>query len=50
MGSASELEYHVLLARDLGYINPADHHEVTQGIAEVKKMLTALIQKLTVES
>jgi four helix bundle protein len=50
MGSASELEYHLLLARDLGYTNPADHHEVTQSIAEVKKMLTALIQKLTADS
>ena len=46
MGSASELEYHVLLARDLKLIKSQDYAELTQRTIEVKRMLTALIQKL----
>ncbi len=46
MGSASELEYHLLLARDLKLIKPKDYEELAQRTIEVKRMLTALIQKL----
>ena len=46
MGSASELEYHVLLARDLKLIKPSDYEQLVQGTTEVKRMLTVLIQKL----
>jgi len=49
MGSASELEYHLLLGKDLGYIKPKDYQELSQRTIEVKKMLTALIQKLTAD-
>src|SRR5881397_551154 len=41
MGSASELEYHLLLARDLKLIKPKDHEELSQRTVEVKRMLTA---------
>lgn len=50
MGSASELEYHLLLARDLKLIKPKDYEEVAQRAIEVKRMLAALIQKLKAES
>ncbi len=46
MGSASELEYHVLLAKDLKLIQPKDHAELSQRTTELKRMLTALFQKL----
>ena len=46
MGSASELEYHLLLAKDLKLIRPADYEELAPQATEVKRMLTALIQKL----
>lgn len=46
MGSASELEYHLLLARDLKLIRPKDYVELTQRTTELKRMLTALHQKL----
>jgi four helix bundle protein len=49
MGSASELEYHLLLGKDLGHIKPKDYQELSQRSIEVKKMLTALIQKLTAD-
>jgi four helix bundle protein len=46
MGSASELEYHLLLARDLKLIKPRDHAELSERATELKRMLTALFQKL----
>ena len=46
MGSASELEYHLLLARDLGYLDPDQHRNLTNQTQEIKKMLSTLIKKL----
>jgi four helix bundle protein len=45
-GSASELEYHLLLAHDLHLIADADYARLTNEVTEVKRMLTAFIQKL----
>ena len=49
MGSASELEYHLLLARDLKLLTVTAYAEVAQQTTEVKRMLTGLIQKLTAD-
>ena len=49
MGSASELEYHLLLAHDLGLLTNSDHDELSRGVTEVKRMLTSLIQKLNAD-
>jgi four helix bundle protein len=46
MGSASELEYHLLLAKDLKYINENDYARLNIQVDEVKRMLTALIKRL----
>ena len=46
MGSASELEYHLLLARDLRYINNQDHELLSTDVTEVKRMLTGFIRKV----
>lgn len=46
MGSASELEYHLLLAHDLTYLSAAAHRALTADVVEVKRMLAGLIQKL----
>tara|TARA_R110002049_G_scaffold2750_6_gene22057 strand:- start:17488 stop:17853 length:366 start_codon:yes stop_codon:yes gene_type:complete len=43
MGSASESEYQLLLARDLGYIDKAEHREIEDELLEVKKMLNGFI-------
>ena len=49
MGSASELEYHILLAHDLG-IQPQPKFEVlNMSVAEIKRMLSALIRKVDEE-
>src|SRR5262245_52238530 len=49
MGSASELEYHLLLARDLTLLTAADHAALTEQTTEVKRMLSGLLQNLTAD-
>jgi len=49
MGSASELEYHLLLAKDLELIGVADYEDLAPRTVEVKRMLAGLIQKLTAD-
>lgn len=49
MGSASELEYLLVLARDLGYLNNADYERLMHQVVEVKRMLTSFIQKLNAD-
>ena len=46
MGSASELEYHLLISHDLGLLTDTEHKQLTQETTEVKRMLTSSIQKL----
>jgi four helix bundle protein len=46
MGSASELEYHLFLARDLKLIKPKDHDDLTARATELKRMLAGLQQTL----
>jgi len=42
MGSASELGYYLLLARDLKLLKSVEHGELAQRATELKRMLTAL--------
>jgi len=46
MGSASELEYHLLLSRDLGLVDAANYEQRAQETTGVKRMLTSFIQTL----
>ena len=46
MGSASELEYHFLLARDLGFMEGSTYEVLNRDLIEVKRMLNVFIQKL----
>ncbi len=48
-GSASELEYQILLARDLNIIESRQHEQLTQQAVEIKRMLTVFVQKLNAE-
>jgi four helix bundle protein len=45
-GSASELEYHFLLAKDLAFIADAEYQQLERSVVEVKKMLAGLIKKI----
>jgi four helix bundle protein len=46
MGSASELEYLLLLANELQFLDSKVHEELLAVLIEVKKMLYSLIIKL----
>jgi four helix bundle protein len=46
MGSASELEYHLMLAHELGFFTNADYERLNQETTELKQMLTKFIKKL----
>ena len=48
MGSATELEYSLLLARDLDLLDPTEYAELQADAIEVKRMLAAMIR--TIES
>lgn len=49
MGSACELEYHLLPARDLNYLSSAHYERLTADAVEVKRMLASFLQKLTAD-
>ena len=50
MGSASELEYHLLLSRDLGHL-PADNYlGLNEETTQVKRMLAGLLRRLKADS
>ena len=47
LGSASELEYHLLLARDLGLLQERVYRQLTAETVEVKRMLSGLAARLS---
>lgn len=49
LGSANELEYHLLLAKDLRILSSKDHERIVGKLIEVKRMLAVLAQKLKAE-
>ena len=46
MGSASELEYQLLLSRDLSYLTKDQYDVLSSEVVEIKMMLTAFINWL----
>jgi four helix bundle protein len=49
MGSASELEYHLLLSHDLGFLGLEKFDALTAQVQEIKKMLASLIRRVDAE-
>jgi len=49
MGSASELQYHVLLARDLSLLDELTHDRLANDVSEIKRMLASFIKKLNTD-
>ena len=49
-GSASELEYHLLMANELDVPNSREYKRLTKQVTEVKRMLTSFIKKLKAEN
>ncbi|MDX2136478.1 MAG: four helix bundle protein [Chloroflexota bacterium] len=50
LGSANELEFFMMLSRDLGYLEIQPYEKLNMDILEVQRMLASLIQKLTTNS
>jgi four helix bundle protein len=48
-GSACEVEYHLLLARDLSLLDPAAYETLNEDVNEVKRMLCGLTRYLETE-
>src|SRR5690349_18681871 len=46
MGSASELEYQLLLVHDLKYLQDPAYERLTTQVVDVKRMLSSLMQKV----
>ena len=46
IGSVSELEYEILLAKDLQYIKEDQYNELIVEIVELRKMIIKFQQKL----
>ncbi len=49
-GSTSEVEYLFLLSNDLGYLNSDLFQSLSERVIEIKKMLSALLKRLSSES
>ena len=45
-GSASELDYHLLLARNLNFLSIQEYERLTMQLTQMRKMLTSLLQKI----
>jgi four helix bundle protein len=50
LGSASELDYFLVLARDLQFLVPPQYSVLERGTREVKLMLAGLIAKISRDS
>lgn len=50
MGSAAELQSHLLLVLDLGLVGRCAYETLETSVSEVKRMLAALIRKLRAAS
>ncbi len=46
MGSVSELDYHFLLAHDLGFLGPTDYELLNPRVQELKRMLVSFVRKI----
>lgn len=46
LGSASELEYHLLLTRDLGLLEEGKYKPLNSQAVELKRMLASLLQRV----
>ncbi len=49
LGSASELEYHLLFAHDLGLLPESAYEKLNAATIEVKRMLTGLAGRLSAQ-
>jgi len=48
-GSASELDYHLLLARDLSFLHDDEYKRSLQDLMQMRRMLTSLLHKVNTD-
>ena len=48
-GSASELDYHLLLAHDLHFVGDVDYQKLATSLGQLRRMLSALLSKVALE-
>jgi four helix bundle protein len=46
LGSINEVEYHLLLSRDLGYLGETDHKALAGDVSELRRMLASFVKSL----
>lgn len=46
LGSAYEVETQILISKNVGYIDDTLYFEMSQGLMEIEKQLTALIRRI----
>ena len=49
IGSASEIEYHLMLTRDLNLLNKSDYTRLESQVIEIKRMLASFIKRLNAD-
>ena len=49
MGSAAELDHHLLLCKDLGFMSDDVYKRLSRTLIEIRKMLSALLDSITNE-
>jgi four helix bundle protein len=47
-GSANEVEYHLLLAKDLNLLTGEEHKDLEVKVLEIQRMLASLVQSLRI--
>jgi four helix bundle protein len=50
LGSTTETEYHLILAKDLGFLKELDFNKLSDELIELRRMLISFIQKLREKS
>jgi len=48
-GSANEVEYHLLLARDLQFLSADDFKDLEAMVLEIQRMLASFVQRLSID-
>lgn len=46
MGSSAEVEYQLLLAKDLGYLSDTNYRSLNNELIEIRKMMNIFISKI----
>lgn len=46
LGSAAELECHLMMSKDLSFLDPADYASISSAVEEVRRMIVGLLKSM----